>query len=165
MNPDTRFHTIYQASSLIPLPALKVMAMSCCMGGLGLAMVLLRAPPPVLPTEDARTWLAAGLAGLSLGGPLLAWIYARRQATKVLLSQDAQTLRVYESTFFGSSQRDISVSDAKVSHFESGDAAGEEALLPSRVEVNVRGQRNFLVSFTKGALGQRQRFMRALWQA
>ena len=164
MKTDSHFRTIYELAPLVPLPVLKAMAGSCCLGGLGLIMVLLRAPPPILPSENARTLLCVLLAVLATGTPLLAWLYGRRQATRVLLSQDETILRVFESTFLGTTQRDIPVNDAKLSHLEAGDAAGEEALLPTRVEVCVRGQPNFLVSFTQGGRPQRERFMQALWQ-
>ncbi|RYF11752.1 MAG: hypothetical protein EOO40_02670, partial [Deltaproteobacteria bacterium] len=140
------FTTIYQASGMSPVRMVNIVAGAFCLGGLGMAYNLYCAPRlTAISSNNKLVWVGL-LAALAVAAPIVAFLHGRRLAARLLLRGDGKVLRICEPHLFGTSKRDVAVTDLDIEGLQPGDPAGEKALSASRLQVAVRGGRNFIVS-------------------
>jgi hypothetical protein len=162
-NSSPPFTVLYEASGMAPVRMLNIVACAFCVGGVGMAGLLLRAPRQQSISDTSAVVWAGVLLSAALLAPVVAWLHGRKVAAKLLLSADGQTLRIVQPSLFGSTSRDVAVRDLQLTAVEPGDASGEKALSPSRLEIRVRDGHNFLVTLNQGT-EQRRRIIEALRQ-
>ena len=152
---------LYKASGLSSVQLLNVLSLSFAAASCGLAYMLVQARGEAAPSLTERVAWAALVLTIAFGFLAGVWIYERRIATRLLISSDGQRLRVVQPTPFGATERDISLADIAGTFHEPGDPAGEEALVNSRLLVEVRNQRPFIIPFG-GKTADRDKLLNAL---
>jgi hypothetical protein len=148
---------------MAPVRMLNIVACAFCVGGVGMAGLLLSAPRQQSISDTSTVVWAGVLLCVALLAPVVAWQHGRKVAAKLLLSADGQTLRVVQPSLFGSTSRDLALRDVQLTAVEPGDASGKGALSPSRLEIQVRDGHNFMVTLDQGT-EQRSRIIAALQQ-
>jgi hypothetical protein len=156
------FKLVYNASGMTPVRMLHIVAMAFAVGGTGLALLLLQAPHQQSISHNSKLGWAALLFGLAFAAPIIAWLHGRNIVSKLWVREDGAVLRVEEPTYFGSTTRELARSSLRLLGSIPGDAQGEKALAPSRLQVEVQGGRNFVVILDGRAAQQRAAVLEAL---
>ena len=139
------FKTVFRASGLSPLHMLQMVAFAFFVAGLGLAWHLAQAPSQALTAPSTKIGWAAFLAAVATAGPVGALLYGRRLAARVEVSDDGKQVRVRDANIVGARWHTVNRSDLVIGEQLAGDVAGEQALAPPRLEIAVKGGRNFIV--------------------